>query len=157
MDAFFAAKSLDEQNIAFKQLPLDKLDKLLRYVYVTGCGKMSSRVILTFTCVYICSCSWYFGKEQQMKTGRSEAQFKYVEASDGSVGAFFTRKFIQTCQTVPIWDNYYMSVFMRGQRGHNPDSEPALTQPCLTRNGFIKLKVNMIPWFCSISVHRMYS
>lgn len=94
-----------------------------------------------------------------MKSGRSEAQFKYVEASDGSVGAFFSRKFMQTCQRVPIWDNYYMSVFMRGQRGHNPESEPQLTQPCLTSDGFMKLKVDTIllidiAVFVSILVHQ---
>ena len=145
IDNFFAAKSLDEQNIAFKQFPLDQLKTLFRYA--TSCmliKTLQQNICNGQTAIFIVHCRWYHGKEQIMKNGRSEAQFKYVEASDGTVGEFFIKRFMQVCQTVPIWDNYYMSIYMRGQRGYNPASKPALTLPYLTRDGFTKLKVSTV-------------
>ena len=89
---------------------------------------------------------WYTGKEQQTK-GRSHAQLKYVDMSDKDVGASLWRRFSEVCRTIPVQDNFYLSWWLRGRRGFNPDSNPTFAPPFLTRDGFSKLKVRL----CSVA------
>jgi len=112
IDGFLAAKSLEEQRSLFEKLPLDKIGELHQ---------------------------WYTGKEQQTK-GRSHAQLKYVDMSDKDVGASLWRRFSEVCRTIPVQDNFYLSWWLRGRRGFNPDSNPTFAPPFLTRDGFSKLK-----------------
>ncbi len=85
--------------------------------------------------------SRYTSKEQQKRAGRSEAQLKYVELSDGSVTAYFWRRFCKTGLNVPAQDNFYLSWFCRGRRGFNPREKPGFAPPFMTESGFTKLKV----------------
>ena len=98
-----------------------------------------------FECIH----SWYTG--EKLDSGRSEAQRKYVKLSHKSTGAYFWKRICQVFQTVPIWDNFYLSLFIRGRRGFDPESNPAFAPPFLTREGFLKLKVSIIQLGCYVS------
>ena len=45
------------------------------------------------------------------------------------------------CKSVPIKDNYYLSLFLRGHRGYNPLEKPDFCPPYLREKEFYKLKV----------------
>ena len=82
-------------------------------------------------------CSTFVRGELQ-SLNLDESHLKQVDPPNVT---YFWRRFSQVCQTVPIWDNFQLSWMLRGQRGFNPDSNPVLSPPFLTKDGFLKLKV----------------
>lgn len=52
-------------------------------------------------------------------------------------------RFSRMCKDVDIKDNFYLSWFMRGKRGFNPEASPHYAPPCLTAKGFLALKVRL--------------
>ena len=88
--------------------------------------------------------SWYTGKEQQKRVARSEAQLKYVKLSEENFGAHYWRRFCHVCQAVPVQDNFYLSWWLRGERGFDPQTNPAFAPPYLTENSFTELKVTLL-------------
>ena len=51
------------------------------------------------------------------------------------------KRFYSTGMNVPVKDNFYYSLFMRGQRSSRFPSPDYLLPPYLTMDGFTKLKV----------------
>ena len=57
-------------------------------------------------------------------------------------------RFLSVCRNIPVADNFYLSLWFRGDCGYDPVDKPDYIAPYLTKEGFQKLKV---------SPHRVYS
>ena len=86
-------------------------------------------------------CRHFFKKSTQAE-GRSEAQLKYVQKSDEEVTQGIWERLYAVCTKLPIQDNFYVSWWLRGPRGFDPEDNPTMAPPFLTREGFTKLKVS---------------
>ena len=73
--------------------------------------------------------------------GWTEKQLTDIEAIHGDVSQYFLKHFCRVCLTVPVKDNFYLSLFIRGTRGFSPDKSPELAPPFLQRKNFQRLKV----------------
>ena len=83
--------------------------------------------------------SKYLGEKLLKSLKLDESCLKQLDPPNTT---YFGRRLSQVCKTVPIWENFQLSWFLRGQRGFHPDSNPVLSPPFLTREGFLKLKVS---------------
>ena len=79
--------------------------------------------------------------------GWTEKQLTDIEATHGDISQYFLKHFHRVCLTVPVKDNFYLSLFMRGTRGFSPDTNPELAPPFLQRKNFQRLKVG-----CSVPI-----
>ena len=50
-------------------------------------------------------------------------------------------RFLASCTKIPVQDNCYLSWWLRGLRGFDPEMNPNMAPPFLTKEGFTKLKV----------------
>ena len=83
----------------------------------------------------------HFYKKSAQVEGRSEAQLKYVEDGEDKVTLGLWERFLASCTKIPVHDNFYLSWWLRGIRGFDPEMNPAMAPPFLTKDGFTKLKV----------------
>lgn len=74
--------------------------------------------------------------------GRDPAQLKYVQLSEDEISDILWSRFRKLCRDVPVCDNFYLSWYLRGQRGYNPLSRPDYASSYLTREAFVRLKVS---------------
>lgn len=58
---------------------------------------------------------WYFGREMLEKRGRSEVQMTFVDMDE--VGRHFWDRFVHTCATSLLKDNFYARLIMLGEYG----------------------------------------
>ena len=86
-------------------------------------------------------CRHFFKKSSQVE-GRSQAQLKYVKQSEDEVSLGLWEKLHTKCTKLTVHDNFYLSWWLRGLRGFDPDGNPAMAPPFLTEEGFTKLKVS---------------
>lgn len=82
-----------------------------------------------------------FNKEN-VKSGRSAVQLKYVEETTQTIEDKSWGRFRRMCEDVDIRDNFYLSWFARGRRGFNPEANPDFAPPCLREDNFLALKVS---------------
>ena len=83
----------------------------------------------------------HFYKKSTQVEGRSEAQLKYVEEGEDEVSLGLWERFLASCTKIPVQDNFYLSWWLRGLRGFDPEKDPTMAPPCSTKEGFTKLKV----------------
>ena len=83
----------------------------------------------------------HFFNRSTVVAGRSEAQYKYVMESEDKISLKLWDRFYALCTKVPLQDNFYLSWWLRGGRGFDPDGNPIMAPPFLTEEGFTKLKV----------------
>ena len=76
-----------------------------------------------------------------LATGWTEKQLTDIEAIHGDVSQYFLKHFRRVCLTLPVKDNFYLSLWTRGTRGFSPDKNPELAPPFLQRKNFQRLKV----------------
>ena len=101
-------------------------------------------------------CRHFFRKSNLIK-GRSEAQFKYVQQGEDEVSQDLWDRFLASCTKIPVRDNIYLRWWLRGLRGFDPEMNPTIAPPFLTKEGFTKLKVSQsIASFIGI-VHKAHS
>lgn len=112
VDRFFSSSSLEEQKKCIDEMPLDEL---------------GARI------------SWYFSKDN-LEQGRSQVQQKYVDISSDGFGKMIWERFLSVCRNIPVADNFYLSLWFRGDRGYDPVDKPDYIAPYLTKEGFQKLK-----------------
>lgn len=74
-------------------------------------------------------------------SGRSSAQLKHVALSNDEMVEIFWNRFYSMSRNVPNKDNFYYSLFMRGERSGASPTPVELLPPYLTEDGFYKLKV----------------
>ena len=85
-------------------------------------------------------CSQLASSRSQLK-GRDKAQLKYMQQSEDEMQEIYWSLLQHTCREIPVRDNFYLGLFLRGQRGYDPLTRPDYCPPYLTREGFSKLKV----------------
>ena len=51
-------------------------------------------------------------------------------------------RLLASCIKIPVRDNFYLSWWLRGIRGFDPEKDPTMAPPFLTKEGFTKLKVS---------------
>jgi len=98
--------------------------------------------------MYICR---EFSSTKSQKSGRSSSQLKYVQEDE--VAEHFWNRLNYVCKSVPVKDNYYLSLFLRGHRGYDPLKLPDFCPPYLREKEFYKLKVVCVIMrgeFCAI-------
>lgn len=83
----------------------------------------------------------HFYKKSNQVEGRSEAQLKYVEEGEDEVSLGLWDRFLASCTKIPVQDNFYLNWWLRGLRGFDPEKDPTMAPPFLTKEGFTKLKV----------------
>ena len=69
---------------------------------------------------------------------------KYVTLTIDEMTELMWDRFCSVNRNVPIRDNFYMSLFLRGQRSYCFPTPEYLLPPYLTKTGFLKLKVSMV-------------
>ena len=82
-----------------------------------------------------------FSTERQKTEGRSSEQLKYTHKSSDEVTSELWQRLCRVLTSLPASENYYLSLFLRGNRGFDPANNPQFAPPYLTRTGFEKLKV----------------
>jgi hypothetical protein len=85
----------------------------------------------------------HFFKKSTQVEGRSGAQLmiKYAEKGEDELSLGLWDRFLASCTKIPVHDNFYLSWWLRGLRGFDPETNPAMAPPFLTKDGFTKLKV----------------
>ena len=73
--------------------------------------------------------------------GRDAAQLKFLQRSEEEIGDLFWTRLSRVCRDVPVGENFYLNWFLQGKRGCDPIVQPNYGPPCLTKEGFTKLKV----------------
>ena len=74
--------------------------------------------------------------------GRSHSQLKFVTLTNDELIELMWTRFCRVSMEVPITDNFYYSLFVRGKRSSIDPAPDYLLPPYLTEDGFDKLKVN---------------
>ena len=82
-----------------------------------------------------------FSSTGSQKAGRSSAQLKYATQEKDEVAKHFWDRLSYVCQSVPIKDNFYLSLFIRGHRGYNPLEKPYFCPSYFREEAFYQLKV----------------
>ena len=139
LDDFFAASTIEEQRGLFQKVStgLEEVFLLVNNYTVLICEHL--RVILLNGLSIYSSC---LSREHLLATGWTEKQLNDIEAVHGDVNHFFMEHLHRVCLTLPVRDNFYLSLWTRGTRGFAPDSNPELCPPFLRRKNFHKLKVH---------------
>ncbi len=74
--------------------------------------------------------------------GPYSSLLKFITSTCKELEEIFVKRFFEVCLEVPIKDNFYMSLFLRGTSSNVSSIPDYLLPPYLTKNGFQKLKVN---------------
>ena len=85
--------------------------------------------------------------------GRHQAQLKQVEISSDEMSEMTWMQLKRVCRDIPVQDNFYLSWWLRGQRGYNPLIRPHFCSPYVTKQGFTRLKVS---WTFG-NIYKIYS
>lgn len=137
MDAFFDSSTLEEQWATFNKFPLAELEKHIRWSLL--------RFRSLFTCflwlLFFCHVFSDFSSVESQKGGRSSSQLKYATLKEEEMVNHFWDRLCYISQNVPIKDNFYISLFLRGDRGYNPLEKPHFCPPYLKEEAFHQLKV----------------
>ena len=100
----------------------------------------AAKIIIRF-CDNLCR---HFLKKSNLVKGRSEAQFKYVQQGEDEVSQDLWDRFLASCTKIPVQDNVYLRWWLRGLSGFDPEMNPNMAPPFLSKEGFTKLKVGQL-------------
>ena len=79
----------------------------------------------------------------EQTSGRSSVQLKYVTRTSDEMVELVWKRFCFASKCVPMKDNFYYHLLVRGERSTSSPTPDYLLPPFLTETGFSKLKVRL--------------